>query len=198
MIKFKNYSQEEPFILFRKRYEDALNANQKNIEAVSISSYNKDMNEVDSRYVNLKIIEQNNFIFFSNYNSKKAKQFELNRNIAALFFWNEINVQIRIKAKIYKLNKSLSDSYFKNRMKEKNALAISSMQSETISSFSIVKKNYLHTLENADLLKRPKYWGGYTFSPFEFEFWSGHAHRLNKRTHFKFTNKGWIKTLLQP
>ena len=75
MIKFKNYSQEEPFILFRKRYEDALNANQKNIEAVSISSYNKDKNEVDSRYVNLKIIEQNNFIFFSNYNSKKAKQF---------------------------------------------------------------------------------------------------------------------------
>ena len=139
MIKFKNYSQEEPFILFRKRYEDALNANQKNIEAVSISSYNKDKNEVDSRYVNLKIIEQNNFIFFSNYNSKKAKQFELNRNIA-VYFWNEINVQIRIKAKIYKLNKSLSDSYLKNRMKEKNALAISSMQSETISSFSIVKK----------------------------------------------------------
>ena len=103
-----------------------------------------------------------------------------------------------MKAKIYKLDESLSDNYFKNRLKEKNALAISSMQSESISSFDLVKKNYLYALENQDLSKRPKSWGGYRFAPHEFEFWLGHKHRLNQRTHFKLSNGVWKKTLLQP
>ena len=144
------------------------------------------------------MIEEENFIFFSNYNSKKAQQFYMNNNIAALFFWNEINTQIRIKAKIYKLDESQSDSYFKKRLKEKNALAISSSQSEHISSFDLIQKNYLHALNNANLTSRPKYWGGYRFVPHEFEFWVGHEYRLNQRTHFKLINKDWKKALLQP
>ena len=144
------------------------------------------------------MMKEKDFIFFSNYNSKKARQFESNKNIAALFYWNKINTQIRMKAKIYKLEKSLSDMHFKNRLKEKNALAISSMQSMHVDSFDLVKKNYLHTLNNIDLEKRPEYWGGYKFIPYEFEFWVGHKYRLNQRTHFKLDNDYWIKTLLQP
>ena len=198
MIRFNNINLETPYQLFKDKYDDALNANQENIEAVSISSFDKEKNEIDSRYVNLKMIEGDNLIFFSNYNSKKAEQFLSNNNIAALFFWNKINTQIRIKAKIYKLDEPLSDIYFKNRQKEKNALAISSMQSESISSFDLVKKNYLNVLENEDLSKRPKSWGGYRFVPHEFEFWLGHKYRLNQRTHFKLSNGVWKKTLLQP
>ena len=198
MIKFNNLNQDIPYQLLKEKYDEALNAGQKGIEAVSISSFNKETNEVDSRFVNLKFITNDEFIFFSNYESPKAAAFNSHNQIAALFYWDKINTQIRIKAKIYKLDESLSDSYFKNRLKEKNALAISSVQSESISSFDLVKKNYLYTLENEDLSKRPKSWGGYRFVPYEFEFWLGHKHRLNQRTHFKLSNGVWKKTLLQP
>lgn len=198
MIKFIKLSKEIPFLIFKEKYDQAKNTNQKNIEAASISSYIKDKKEVDSRFVNIKIIDGNHFIFFSNYNSKKSKQFESNNNIAALFFWNEINTQIRIKAKISKLDETLSDQYFFNRKKEKNALAISSKQSEPIDSFDLVKKNYISVLNNSNLKKRPEYWGGYKFTPYEFEFWEGHENRLNQRAQYKMENKVWKKILLQP
>lgn len=198
MIEFKNINQEEPFQLLKLKYDEALLKKQKNIEAVSISSYLKETNEVDSRFVNLKIIDGKNFIFFSNYNSKKSRQFSSNNKIAALFFWNNINIQIRIKAKISKLDKLASDRYFKKRQKEKNALAISSQQSEPIESFNLIKENYQTTLKNYDLKKRPKYWGGFSFIPYEFEFWLGHKHRLNQRTHYKLEKEVWKKTILQP
>ena len=72
MIKFNNLNQEIPYRLFKEKYDEALNADQKGIEAISISSYIKEMNEVDSRYVNLKFISNDEFIFFSNYDSPKA------------------------------------------------------------------------------------------------------------------------------
>ena len=99
---------------------------------------------------------------------------------------------------IKKISGKLSDKYFSNRSKEKNALAISSQQSKPISSFDLVKQNYFNAIKEADLKKRPKYWGGYEFVPYEFEFWSGHKYRLNKRTHFKLSNDVWKKTFLQP
>lgn len=198
MIRFTNINQDEPYKLFKSKYDEAFCKKQKNIEAVSISSYSKKTNEVDSRFVNLKIIDGKDFIFFSNYNSKKSKQFLSNDNIAALFFWNSINTQIRIKAKINLLDKLASDIYFETRNKEKNALAISSKQSETISSFSKVKENYLNALKESDLKKRPEYWGGFTFVPYEFEFWVGHEYRLNQRTLYKLKNDVWKKTFLQP
>lgn len=198
MISFVNLHTSEPYKIFHDLYQKALSKNQKNIEAIVISSLDIQKNEVDSRYVNLKTIEEKDFIFFSNYNSKKAHQFESNRNIAALFYWNKINTQIRMKGKIYKLDKLLSDMHFKNRLKEKNALAISSMQSMQVESFDLVKKNFLYTLNNEDLERRPEYWGGYKFIPYEFEFWVGHKYRLNQRTHFKLEDGSWMKTLLQP
>lgn len=198
MIKFKKLSQEPPFILLNDKYNEALNKNQRNIEAISISSYKKETNEVDSRYVNLKIINGKEFIFFSNYNSEKSKQFLSNNNIAVLIFWNTINTQIRMKAKISKLDELASDNYFAKRQKSKNALAISSKQSEPIKSYKLIKKNYLNTLKKGNLKKRPEYWGGYRFSPYEFEFWTGHEFRLNHRTQFKLVKGAWEKTLLQP
>ena len=198
MIKFLKYSKEKPFVLFKEKHDQALLKNQKNVEAFSISSYSKDTDEVDSRYVNLKSIDQKDFIFFSNYNSNKSRQFQSNNNIAALFFWNKINTQIRIKAKIFKLNELLSDNYFSKRQKEKNALSISSQQSQPITSFDLVKEYYLNALNKADLKKRPQYWGGYRFVPYEFEFWIGHEYRLNQRTHYKLQDGAWKKTILQP
>ena len=132
MIQFNNLNQEIPYQLLKDKYDEALNAGQRGIEAISISSYNKEISEVDSRYVNLKFISNDEFIFFSNYDSPKALSFNSHNQIAALVYWPSINVQIRIKAKIKKTSKEFNQKYFFDRLEEKNALAISSNQSKLI------------------------------------------------------------------
>ena len=198
MIKFINLNQQNPYQLFKEKHDEAINAGQKNIEAISISSFNSEVDEVDSRYVNLKFIMNDEFIFFSNYNSPKAIAFNSHGQISALLFWSSINIQIRIKAKIKRTSEKFNQEYFFNRSKEKNALAISSNQSNPISSFKNVKQNYDFSLENHDLKKCPKYWGGFSFVPYEIEFWEGNKHRLNKRNLFKKKEDGWDNFILEP
>jgi pyridoxamine 5'-phosphate oxidase len=198
MIKFNNLHQEDPYILFKEKYERALKAGQKTIEAISISSFNKEMAEVDSRYVNLKFISNDEFIFFSNYNSPKAFAFNSNNQIAALIYWPSINVQIRMKAQIKKTTKEFNQKYFFDRSKEKNALAISSNQSKQIDSYSQVIENYNRSLQSNDLKKCPDYWGGYSFTPYYFEFWEGHESRLNKRDVYEISEGNWSHSILQP
>ena len=121
MIKFINICQEKPYLLLKEKYDEAINANQKGIEAISISSYNKIANEVDSRYVNLKFITNDEFIFFSNYNSPKASSFNSHNQIAVLVYWPSINAQIRMKAKIKKTSIEYNQKYFFDRSEDKNA-----------------------------------------------------------------------------
>jgi pyridoxamine 5'-phosphate oxidase len=124
MIEFINLSRKKPYSIFKEKYDLALKNGQKNIEAMSISTYNTEKKEVDSRYVNLKFIDQENFIFFTNYNSPKSLAIKSHNQISALFFWQTINIQIRINAKIYRTTEEFNMNYFKQRSKEKNALAI--------------------------------------------------------------------------
>ena len=153
MIKFKNLNQEMPYQLFNEKYDEALDAEQTSIEAISISSFNKELNEVDSRYVNLKFINNDEFIFFSNYNSPKGLAFKSHDQIATLVYWSTINVQIRMKAKIKRTSNEFNQKYFFERSEEKNALAISSNQSKPIDSYNQVKENYNQSLKNDNLKK---------------------------------------------
>ena len=198
MIEFNNFNQEIPYLLFKEKYEEAFKAGQKGIEAISISSYNKELKEVDSRYVNLKFIINDEFIFFSNYDSPKAVAFNSQNQIAALLYWESINVQIRIKATIKKTSDKFNQKYFFDRSKEKNALAISSKQSMQIDSFDEVKVNFEESLKNDDLKKCPNYWGGFAFTPYEMEFWQGNEFRLNKRILYKKDRNTWNHLILQP
>ena len=198
MIQFNNLNQEIPYQLLKEKYDEAVEAGQKGVEAISISSYNKDRSEVDSRYVNLKFIINDEFIFFSNYNSPKASSFYSFNQIAALLYWPSINVQIRMKAKIKKTSNEYNQKYFFKRAIEKNALAISSNQSNPIDSYSQVIENYNKSLKNDDLKECPKYWGGYSFIPYEIEFWEGNEYRLNKRNLYRKDNATWDHFILQP
>lgn len=198
MIKFNNLNQEIPYLLLKDKYSDAIDANQNNIEAISISSYNIKISEVDSRFVNLKFINNDEFIFFTNYKSPKAAAFNTHNQIAALIYWSTINVQIRMKAKIKKTSDEFNKKYFFDRSEEKNALAISSNQSRPIDSYSQVEENYNKSLKNDDLKKCPEYWGGYSFAPYYFEFWHGHETRINKRVVFNKINGLWKQSYLQP
>ena len=198
MIEFINLNTETPYSIFKQKYNEALQAGQKNIEAISISSYFEKNNEVDSRFVNLKFVDDNKFIFFSNYNSPKSIAFNSHSQISALFYWSSTNVQIRMKAKIKKTSNKYNLKYFKERSSEKNALAISSMQSEKIKSYNDVIRNYKKIKETKDLSKCPDYWGGFSFIPYYFEFWKGHDSRINKRECYIKINGDWKKDFLQP
>ena len=198
MIKFTKLNQETPYLNFKKKYDDALNANQKNIEAICISSYSKKLKEVNARFVNLKFIADKNFIFFSNYNSQKSQDFKEHNQITALVYWNSTNTQIRMKATIERSPKEFNESYFSKRSEQKNALSISSNQSEFIDSYENVKEKYLKSLKHDDLKKCPDFWGGYSFTPFYFEFWEGHESRLNKREVYEKSDDSWKHLILQP
>ncbi len=198
MIKFKNLSEQLPYKMFFEAYNDAIKSDQKNVEAIVISSYDALKNQVDSRFVNIKFIEKDEFVFFSNYNSPKSKAFISHDHISACFFWSSINTQIRMKATIKKTSESYNKKYFKERSIKKNALAISSDQSKIIDSYESVLKKYYTTLNHQDLLQCPKYWGGYKFKPYEIEFWKGESHRINKRDLYVWDNSLWKHSVLEP
>ena len=147
MIKFIEIQNNSPFKVIEDLYAKALDKNQKNIEAVCLSSFDRIKNEVDSRFVNIKFINNDHMIFFTNYESQKSKQIQNHKQISLVFFWSSINIQIRIKAEIRKTSKSYNKEYFNDRSSKKNALAISSMQSQIISSYEEVNKNYLNALK---------------------------------------------------
>ena len=199
MIAFNNYSNETPYLIFKEKYDECALAQQKNIEAISISSYSQYTSEVNSRFVNLKFINGKEFIFFTNYNSPKAIEFGSHDQVAVLIFWETINLQIRLKGHIKKTKSDFNNKYFEHRDAKKNALAISSSQSNPIKSYNEIEKNYYDSFETADLNKCPKHWGGYSFLPYYFEFWEGHQSRLNKRDAYQIKqNSEWQHTIIQP
>lgn len=199
MIDITSIHNSEPYMFFKRNYEKALKKNQDYIEAVSISSLDKDINEVNSRFVNLKKIDKEDWIFFSNYESPKAKEINSHKQISALFFWNKIGVQIRIKAKISFLDSEESDKHFVEREYKKNVLAISSNQSKKIESYEKVLKNYDDVLKKIDKnIHRPSYWGGFKFKPYYFEFWEGNVYRINRRIAFELNDQKWKRFFLEP
>lgn len=198
MIEFNEICKETPYLIFKDLYTKSIKANQKNIEAIVISSYSKEKNEVNSRCVNIKFINDKNFIFFSNYNSPKSNDFLSHNQISGLFYWNSINVQIRIKANIERTSEDFNQDYFIQRDLKKNALAISSNQSRIIDSYEDVKKKYEKSIKKDNLTICPEYWGGFCFIPYYFEFWKGHNSRINKREVYELFKGKWVKKYLQP
>lgn len=199
MISFNQKLAEKPYLDFFNFYQKAIENSQRSVEAISISSWNAIEGEVNSRFVNLKHIDNDKWTFYSNYDSPKMHEFLSHNQISALFYWNSINVQIRMKAKIYRTPDDISDNYFLNRSKEKNALAISSLQSKPISSYDDVVKNYNQVLKSGvDLSKRPSNWGGHSFTPYYFEFWEGDKARLNRRKVYRKVKNLWKESTLQP
>ena len=200
MIIFSKDNNSAPYARFKEFYLKAENSKQNNIEAICISSYDSNRNEVDTRFVNLKYICNDEWTFFTNYSSPKASQFNTHNQISCAFFWSKINVQIRIKANIRKTSKTFSDNHFKNRELDKNILAISSHQSKKIGSFEEIntKFNILKKNNQIDFFERPSYWGGFSFKPYYFEFWVGHKYRLNYRESYELINRSWEKSILEP
>jgi len=198
MTEFINNSNFSPYSKFYDLYKHAELKGQKDIEAICISSYDIVKGELDSRYVNLKYVKNDELIFFTNYSSPKSKQFEQHNQVSISVYWSSIDAQIRFKANIRKTSRNFNQQYFSRRAQDKNALAISSNQSEVISSYKEIQKKYEITKLKSDLTYCPLYWGGYAAKPYEIEFWEGHHSRLNKRDLYKNMKNGWKSYILQP
>lgn len=196
MISFNLSKDIIPYNIFLDMYMLAQRASQKNIEAACFSTCS-DKKIPHSRFINIKYINDNEFIFFSNYQSLKAQDIQSNNNVALTFFWSSINVQIRIQGTISKLDDNRSNDHWKLRQNQKNILSISSNQSSPIASYSKVKKKY-EEFSNHDLSNRPNYWGGYAIIPNYFEIWQGHESRINKREVFELCDDNWKNFFLEP
>ena len=200
MIKILNKISELPYKDFYKYYDLAAKSNQPSIQAFVLSSFDITNSEVDSRYVNLKYIDKDKWFFFTNYDSPKSKQITSHNQISGILFWESINIQIRLKAKISKSLKEISDLHYNERSIKKNALARSSNQSKKIKGYnSVVEKYNRELVENTIQKKhRPENWGGFNFTPYYFEFWKGHESRINKREVFDKIDGAWKQSFLQP
>ena len=196
MIKFQG-SLSLPLEKFKVIFDNAVKHKQQNVEAICISTVSID-GIPSSRMVNIKYVEDNNLIFFSNFNSPKSIDLQNNNDISCVFFWHSINTQIRIIGKAKKINSKESDQHFKKRKKNKKALAISSNQSKKIDSYEDVIKKYQDVLRNNSCDQRPDYWGGFKIIPTYFEFWTGHDSRINKREVYELNDGNWSNFFLEP
>ncbi|TSJ39541.1 pyridoxamine 5'-phosphate oxidase [Mucilaginibacter corticis] len=154
-----------------------------------------------ARIVLLKGFDANGFAFYTNYLSRKGKELTKNPNAAIVFFWGELERQVRIEGTIEKLSKEQSEQYFHSRPKLSQIGALASPQSQEIAGRDELEAK-MSQLEGeyADKeVPKPSYWGGYILKPRLIEFWQGRRSRLHDRIVFKkIDNKSWKKVRLAP
>lgn len=153
------------------------------------------------RIVLLKGIEKDGFIFFTNYNSRKAVEIKENGFVSLVFFWKELERQVRIEGSIKKVSAEESDEYFASRPRESKIGAWCSGQSSIIESREYLQENIeKYNLQfPSDDIPRPAFWGGYIVQPYSMEFWQGRPGRLHDRLQYSRNKKGeWILNRLAP
>tara|TARA_B100000965_G_scaffold124007_2_gene102644 strand:+ start:28411 stop:29010 length:600 start_codon:yes stop_codon:yes gene_type:complete len=199
MIIFEDTLNIKPYIKFKHLYKKATNESQQYIEAAVVSTISE-QNRPSSRIVNIKYLINEAFIFFSNYESNKAKDIFQNPKASILFFWDKINTQIRIEGEISMTESSFSEEHFNQRSYDKNIIAIISKQSSQNEGYEDLVKRYkvAHQKYKKSILERPNNWGGYKFIPDSFEFWFGDKSRINKRLKYIKKPKEWEKLYLDP
>ena len=152
------------------------------------------------RIVLLKEIDQNGFVFFTNYESRKASELNTNSKISLLFPWNIIDRQVKVCGEVEKITVKQTSEYFFSRPKDSQLAAIASKQSSVLTSrrelverFESLQQEY----EDRNIAP-PDYWGGYRVIPSEIEFWQGRASRLHDRFRYLRNEDGWVIDRLAP
>ena len=204
----RDYSSEElsesavdrdPFVQFSRWIDDAFATGEIDANAMSASTVDAD-GRPSARIVLLKGVEEGRFVFFTNYESKKAIDLASNENIFLHFFWPGLHRQISISGVAAKTSREESDQYFATRPRESQAGAWASHQSSVIANREELEKAFADTQQRFDgqAIPCPPYWGGYSVVPARFEFWQGRASRLHDRICYTLTDDGWVITRLAP
>lgn len=191
---------DSPLKQFELWFNQALEASLLEPNAMSLATVGKDM-KPSIRTVLLKLYDENGFIFFSNYKSKKAWQIEENPNAAIHFSWLGLERQVKIEGTIEKISKTESLKYFLSRPKGSQIGAWVSHQSEIISSRSLLEAKF-DEIKNKFVkgeIPFPSFWGGYIIKPKVVEFWQGGKDRLHDRFEYILNeDKSWTINRLAP
>ena len=196
----KGKISQEPFIEILKILEEAETANLVDWNAMNIASVDQ-MNQPSSRMVLLKKISDDGLMFYTNYNSRKGNEIELNPKVAVNFWWRELKKQIRVEGFIKKASEEDSDNYFNSRPLKSRVSAIVSNQSSTISSYEDLTNQINNYLERNDesSIKRPDHCGLYIVIPNAVEFWQERDNRTHERLKYILSdNQKWSSHLLSP
>ena len=143
---------------------------------------------------------ENGFSFFTNYESSKGRELEINPYATLVFFWKEIERQVRINGIVRQLTAAENDAYYQSRPRGSQLGAWASPQSHPIENRDVLERklNELHTQYDGDLIPRPPHWGGYKLTPDSIEFWQGRPNRLHDRLLYTKENGDWSFVRLAP
>jgi pyridoxamine 5'-phosphate oxidase len=188
-----------PFIQFSAWMDDALSAGIPEPTAMILSTVSK-LGKPSSRVVLLKHVSEEGFCFFSNYESRKSIELKDNANASVLFFWKELERQVRIEGTIIKTTAAESDDYFFSRPVKSQVSAWASPQSKVVPNRKTLKdwfEEFEEIFEKSPI-KRPPNWGGFRLVPDYFEFWQGRENRLHDRIEYKTEQGYWVIQRLAP
>jgi len=190
---------ENPFKQFEKWFKDAVTSQlfEPNVMTLATAGLS---GKPTARILLLKGFDEHGFIFFSNYDSKKGKELEENPYAAMVFFWAELERQVRIEGVISKVNEDTSSAYFHSRPKGSQIGAAASPQSSIIPNREVLEEQVaLLTEKYSDQeVPRPLNWGGYQLKPTHIEFWQGRSSRLHDRIAYTEVNGTWVINRLAP
>ena len=189
---------DDPLVLFEQWQKEANAAGLADPTGVVVATVQPD-GSIRQRFVLLKGVSEDGFVFFTNYNSDKAAALAQNDRSSMLFPWNELDRQVSVSGKVEKIAESESDAYFAARPRASQIAAWTSQQSQPIASRGALEAQYQATLERFDGsdVPRPPHWGGFRLVPQRIEFWQGGEDRLHDRFVYQYTN-GWNRSRLQP
>lgn len=189
----------DPINQFEIWFKEALRSEALEPNAMTLSTATPE-GKPSSRVVLLKQIQNNGFVFFTNYDSKKGKQIEQNPYAALNFIWHELERQVKVEGKIRKISDKESDYYFDVRPPRSKLGAWASPQSEEIPNREYLE-NIVSDFERrfeGTTVKRPINWGGYILEPTLIEFWQGRSSRLHDRIQYLLVDGKWKIARLAP
>ena len=189
----------DPFVQFKNWFSEIVDAKIIDPSAMVLATV-AETNMPSTRIVLLKEVDVKGFVFFTNYLSRKAKDLEINPNASLLFYWKEMDRQLRIEGIIEKVKTKISEDYFHTRPRESQISTWVSKQSSIIPDREFLDNKYDELDEEFgnDEIPLPAYWGGYRLIPEYFEFWQGRESRLHDRICYRKEKGNWKIFRLAP
>lgn len=189
-----------PIKQFRRWFDEAIAAGLPLPEAMTLATTSSD-GKPAARLVLLKQVGEEGFVFYTNYHSPKARDLETNPFAALVFYWPQLDYQVRVEGSVTRTSPSESDEYFQTRARESQLGAHASPQSEVIASREILEQRFaeLEQLYRDRIIERPAHWGGYIVKPERIEFWKSRPGRLHDRILYELQSDGsWTISRLAP
>jgi pyridoxamine 5'-phosphate oxidase len=190
----------DPIRQFQRWFEQALATNLPEPNAMTLATATPD-GQPSARVVLLKAFDAGGFTFFTNYDSRKGQEIGANPRAALLFFWPELQRQVRIEGTVERVTEAESDAYFRSRPLGSRLGAWASRQSEVLANRSELEERLqalMRRYADGDA-PRPPNWGGFRVRPLCLEFWQGRPDRLHDRLRYRWIEgEGWRLERLSP